>query len=193
MSRAKANYYDLYDFDHTIYDGDCSLDFYFFCIRRRPILLIYAPFQILNFLLFAAKLEDRTQFKARFFVFLRHLKNTSKMVDEFWESHFRKIKSWYLTQDHSRDIIISASPEFLLRPAFAKLKAHTLIATIMNSKTGQVRGKNCRGPEKVARLKKAMGAPQIRKAYSDSLADLPILNLAQQKYIVKANEIRELS
>lgn len=193
MGRSTPKQFDLYDFDHTIYDGDCSLDFYFFCVRKQPSLLIYSPYQVFNAFLLVARLEDRTKFKSRFFVFLRHLNDTSALVDEFWTGHYRKVKDWYLKQDHSRDIIISASPEFLLRPAFVKLKAHTIIATIMDPTTGQVSGKNCRGEEKVIRLRAAMGEPNIRNAYTDSMADLPMLSLAKSKYIVNGDKIHELS
>ena len=30
---------NVYDFDGTIYDGDSSIDFYLFCIKRKPSIL----------------------------------------------------------------------------------------------------------------------------------------------------------
>ena len=30
---------NVYDFDKTIYKGDSTLDFYFFCLRKKPIII----------------------------------------------------------------------------------------------------------------------------------------------------------
>lgn len=184
--------FDIYDFDHTIYDGDCSIDFYFFCVRKKPTLLAYMPYQLWHYALFVLRLESRTKFKNSFFIFLRSLNDTNKYVEEFWSAHFKKIKTWYKGSDHTKDIIISASPEFLVEPASHRLKVHLLIATRMDPKSGIVDGENCRGEEKVVRLKKALGKPQIRKAYTDSLSDMPILALAKERYIVKGDEVMSL-
>lgn len=27
--------FNVYDFDHTIYDGDCTVDFYLFCMKKK--------------------------------------------------------------------------------------------------------------------------------------------------------------
>lgn len=180
---------DVYDFDKTIYQGDCSIDFYLFCIRKKPKLLASFPFQLWHLWLFIAKLEDRTTFKSHFFTFLRGLGNTGKYVDDFWGSHYKNIKEWYKKLDHSQDIIISASPEFLLKPILPKLQVHELVATRMDAKTGVISGQNCRGQEKVVRLKQVLNGRAVRRVYTDSLADMPILALAQEKYIVKGNQI----
>jgi len=181
--------FDIYDFDKTIYKRDCAVDFYLFCLRKKPPLLAYLPYQLWHLTLFAIRLESRTNFKSHFFRFLRGLDDTAKYLDQFWAANYRNIKEWYKKLDHSNDVIISASPEFLLQPAFRKLKAHTLIATRMDPKTGLIDGENCRGEEKVVRLRQVLGEPKIRKAYTDSLADMPLLTLAKEKYIVKGDKI----
>jgi hypothetical protein len=184
---------DVYDFDKTIYDGDSSLDFYIFILKRRPWLLIYLPYQLLHAALFILKLEERTKFKSNFFVYLRGVKGINLLVDRFWETHYWKIKHWYLEQDHSHDVIVSASPAFLLEPAFTKLKAKALIATSMNSATGQITGNNNRGIEKVVRLKELIKEPVIRKVYTDHKSDSPLMELAQEKYLVKGMKIIRLN
>jgi phosphoserine phosphatase len=62
----------------------------------------------------------------------------------------------------------------------------------MDPDSGLIDGKNCRGQEKVARLKQALGKPAVKKAYSDSLADLPILSMAEEGFIVKGDKILSL-
>ena len=60
---------------------------------------------------------------------------------------------FYLDKKNNTDIIISASPEFLLKPVSKKLK-FKLIATKVDKKRGLFLGKNCYGKEKVKRWKK---------------------------------------
>ncbi len=183
-----ASTIDVYDFDHTIYYGDSSLDFYFFCIRNKPSLLKYLPYQFWHTLLFIAKLEPRTRFKSDFFIFLRDI-DTASYVNRFWDGHSKKVKSWYIKGDHSKDVIISASPDFLLRPLCDELQTRALIATKMNSRDGKIEGNNCRGKEKVRRLHEEIKNPTVRKVYSDSVSDMPILSLAEEPYIVFGDKI----
>ena len=183
---------NIYDFDNTIYRGDASLGFYFFCLRRQPSLLRYFPYQAWYFLLYLMRVVDKTAFKSAYFVFLRGLGDTKEVVNKFWEKRFGRIKRWYLTADHSKDVIISASPEFLLLPVFNELKAHKLIATKVDAKTGIIKGNNCRGEEKVARLLEVLDGSVIESTYTDTLSDLPILGLAKNQFIVKGDKILSL-
>ncbi len=109
-------------------------------------------------------------------------------VTDFWQKNTSKIKSWYLNFDHSGDIIVSASPEFLLLPLKDKLGFGKLIATKMNKADGKITGENCRAQEKVRRLK-ALGDIKIEKAYSNSLLDRPMLSLAKEAFIVKGDKV----
>ena len=86
------------------------------------------------------------------------------------------------------DIIISASPEFLLKPV-AKKYNFELIATKVDINSGKLIGKNCYGKEKVNRLLEEKGIKKFNKFYSDSLSDTPLSKLANVAYIVKKEEI----
>ena len=35
---------NVYDFDGTIYDGDSTLDFWYFCLKKHPQILLYLPY-----------------------------------------------------------------------------------------------------------------------------------------------------
>ena len=180
---------NLFDFDKTIYDGDSTIDFYLYCLRRQPNLIVALPRQILAFVRYAFRSIGKDQWKEEFFSFLAGTKDTDLLVLRFWESHENKIKSFYLKMDHSRDVVISASPEFLLAPICAKLGVKALIATKVDQKTGRLIGKNCRGTEKVTRLEEQFPDCRVLCAYSDSLTDLPILNLAEQAYLVRGKKL----
>lgn len=175
---------DVYDFDFTIYKGDASLDFWKYCIKRHPVLLGLFPLQMLVFLLMKAHLISDEQGKGIFFCFLRFLKDARRDVMGFWEENDKKIVKWFCvkTDEVDSSIVISASPEFLLIPICKKLEVSKLIATNMDIYTGRIYGKNCKGVEKVNRLKYEFDNCVIRRMYSDSLLhDAPLFDLAQEK------------
>lgn len=188
----KPQHVNLYDFDHTIYRGDASLDFILFELKRQPLLAKYLPFQIVSALLFKAGKKTRKQFKESAFVFLKDIKNIDVEVTKFWELHSHKIEKWYQAKNKNTDIIISASPDFLLKPITDKLNVGALIATIMDKKTGKISGENCRGEEKVKRLNQHNKNLSVNECYSDSISDLPMLKLSRHPFIVKKGRIQEL-
>ena len=174
---------DLFDFDKTIYDGDASRDFLVFCLRTQPRAWRELPRQAWAAGLFALGRLSRDRFKERSFAVLKRLPDPAAVVDEFWRQHQRKLAPWYTAQRQPTDVIISASPEFLLAPVIAELGG-VLIGTRMDPTTGSIDGFNCRGEEKVRRLSAAHPDAVVDRAYSDSLTDLPILRLARRPYLV---------
>ena len=176
-----------YDFDKTVYYNDSTRDFYFFCLKRHKRILLYLPYQGFWFLLFAAKAIRKTKFKEKFYIFFRGIRNMDQEVQAFWDTHEANLKGWYLKQKQNDDVIISASPEFLLRPICGKLGVR-LIASKADPYTGKYDGENCYGEEKVLRYKAEIDEP-IEKFYSDSLSDTPMARLAQEAYIVQGDTI----
>lgn len=87
--------------------------------------------------------------------------------------------------DHVRLVIVTASPEVLVAPFARGLGADALIGTELEfDAQGRVTGRfstpNCRGPEKVARLKAAFGPDvEIRAAYGDTAGDREMLAMAE--------------
>ena len=179
---------NVYDFDGTIYNGDSSVDFYLFCLRANPLLIRFLPHQLKGFLLYALKRIDKTQFKEHFFCFLNGV-DASTQVRAFWKQKESRIMEWYLTQQDKEDVIISASPRFLLQPICERLGIHTLIASEVDKSTGKFIGPNCRGEEKVLRFQEAFGKTQIENFYSDSKADLPMARLARHAFLVEGNTV----
>lgn len=183
---------NVYDFDHTIYRGDASLDFIVFCMRRHPSLIYYLPADCIAIFLYLVGIWDRKQIKQVAFAFLKSIKNIDQELEIFWAHNEQKLEDWYLKQKQPSDVIISASPEFLLRPIITKLGVDIMIATRMNKRTGKIEGENCRAGEKVTRLLQINPNPSFLNAYSDSLSDLPLLKLAQNPYIVHKGIVTKL-
>lgn len=177
---------NIYDFDGTIYDGDSSLDFFKYCLsKNKKIILDIIPI-CFSLILYLLKFIEKEKFKSNFFRFVKRI-DLDKYVDEFWKENDYKIKSFYKKNHLKSDIVISASPSFLLQPLVNKYN-FTLIATEVDKNTGKLIDKNCYGSEKVERLKEK-GITKCDKFYSDSLSDLPCALLAKKAYIVSKNKI----
>lgn len=177
----------VYDFDKTIYDGDSTVDFYKFCLRNYPCCIKrFIPAAIPGLLLVLKK-YDKTKFKEKFYKFLLDIPDIDKAVSDFWDENLSKIKSFYVPCD--TDIIISASPKFLLTEACKRLGIIHLLASEVNKKTGEYSGINCYGEEKVKRLNAYMSDYTIDEFYSDSYSDSPLANLSKKAFLVKGDEL----
>ena len=180
---------NIYDFDGTIYDGDSSVDYFLYSLKKQKKIVFNIPSICIAYLLYIAKIKDKKYFKSTFFSFVKESNNLEKDVDEFWKENIKKIKKFYLDSKEDTDIIISASPEFLLKPICNQLGVK-LIASDFDKKTGKLNGNNCYGEEKVKRLN-AIGIEKCDNFFSDSKSDIPLKNIANKAYLVKKNKIIE--
>ncbi len=179
----------VYDFDGTIYDGDSSKDFYLFCFKKKKSICKYWIKQFFTFALYILKLKSKTELKEAFFIFLKDFKDIDKLIEEFWNKNFCKIKKWYLIKQHNDDVIISASPEFLLEIPCKKLNVKELIGSKVDIKTGKFFEKNCYGEEKVRRFKQKYPNATITEIYTDSKSDLPLIKISKASFIVKKDKV----
>lgn len=178
---------NVYDFDKTIYDGDSSIDFYLYCLKRHPRILFLLPKQFFSFVKYKLKLENKITFKQDFFSFFQLIPNLEEEITNFWSINIKKIKAWYLEQKKSDDIIISASPEILLKPMIKLLQVKDVIASNV-SNTGLFLSNNCYGKEKVKRYKEKYNYI-IENFFSDSYSDLPLAKISRKAFIVKRNKV----
>lgn len=140
--------------------------------------------------MYALKIIDKTTFKERFYKFFLSVKDVENTVEKFWDANICRIKKWYLEQSEEDDLIISASPEFLLRPACDRLRIKRLIASRVNPYDGTYIGVNCWGAEKVRRLVEEMGDISYDYFYSDSYSDTPLAERAKvQSFIIKGEKM----
>ena len=180
---------NVYDFDNTVFVPDSSYCFLRYCMRHYPRAVCKViPSSLVQFLLYLKDgREDAQKLKEAMFSFLNRIDNVEEVVLEFWEEHFGQMEEWYLQQKREDDLIISASPDFLLRPA-AKRLGVSLIATEMNPYTGKIIGKNCHDREKVRRFLEDWPREAIENFYSDSLCDSPMAMLAEHAWMVKNHQ-----
>ena len=180
----------VYDFDKTIFFPDSSACFIRYCLRRYPRAVLRAlPSAGVIGLRWALKQAETKELKEQLFSFLPYLDNVDAIVREFWDHYRCHIGEWYRKQMREDDLIISASPDFLLRPVAEELGVE-LIATHMDPHTGRIIGNNCHDAEKVCRFLKVHPGETPDAFYSDSLSDSPMAWFSKEAWLVKnGNEL----
>lgn len=179
---------NIYDFDGTIYDGDSSVNFIKYCLKIKKECYLVLPKYAVMFLLYKLKIIKKETMKSAFFSIINYFDDIEKIVFDFWEQEKYKLKDYYLKQKKDTDIIISASPEFLLSPV-AEYYHFALIATKVDLKSGKIIGKNCHGEEKVKRLNEEMHITECEEFYSDALCDAPLSKIAKKAFIVDGEKL----
>lgn len=181
---------NVFDFDQTIYRGDSTRDFIIFCMKRHPKALFYLPyigFVSLRYYFF--HIGTKTQFKEKMYRFLKAC-DTERDVKLFWDKKLCNIKTFYHGIHCEDDVIISASPEFLLKPLEKRLDIH-VIASRVSPVDGTTTGENCYHEEKVRRFREKYPDGVIDEFYSDSYSDEPLARLANKAYIVDGDKLTE--
>jgi len=180
---------NVYDFDNTLLRGDSSARFFAFCLGHFPRMWRDLPGQTLNALLFALRLRKKQAFKQRMFHYLTLIGDVDRAVDAFWQANLPRLKAWYPPRHRDDDVVISASPEFLIRPACAHLGIQCVIGSPVDKRSGLFLGPNCHGQEKVSRFRARFPGGKIDEFYSDSHSDDPLAALADRAWLVKGERL----
>ncbi len=180
---------NTYDFDKTIYKSDSSTDFLIYCLFKHPKAFSRIPSIITGGVkYFIFKRGRKEDFKEKAFSIVKYC-DIDKDVADFWQKNKSKIKKFYLEQKREDDVIISASPRFLLEPICTELKIKNLICTEVDKNTGKFLSLNCWGKEKVVRFKMKFKNADVHKFYSDSFSDTPMAELADTAFLVKGEKL----
>lgn len=181
---------NAYDFDGTIYRGDSTIDYLLFCLIHQPRCLKGTPKAFQALLGYVCGRYSRDYAKQQCLLILKLVKNQDDLVGQFWDKHLQKMAPWYLHQMKTSDLWISASPTFLLAEPARRLGVGKVIATDVDQRSGLLLTQNCRGYEKVHRLRKEYPDSHINRFYSDSLSDEPMAKLAENAYLVRRKKVR---
>ena len=182
---------DIYDFDKTLYKKDSTIMFYIFCLNKKKNIIKYFPIQSYSFIKYKLKLISKIKFKEKFFIFLKDI-DTTECVKDFWMHNKKNIRINLIENNSNNEkVVISASPEFLLRDVCNEIGIDKLIASKVNKNTGAFNSKNCYGEEKVNRLNKEIKEYHVVNFYTDSFSDLPLAKLADNSYLIKNNKLEK--
>ena len=181
---------NVYDFDETILSGDSEYYFWDYIFKKHKNLKFYKlRLKFYHFLQKKLNLIEKTKAREKEYSFLKKLDNVDKDVEEFWGIYASKIKDWYKKNHREDDVVVSATPEFLLIPIMKKIGVNRLIATVMDKKTGKISGKFNNKGEKVNRFLQKFKKEDIECFYSDSLSDSPLAEISPKAYRVRGEEL----
>ncbi|OAA83151.1 HAD-IB family hydrolase [Clostridium ljungdahlii] len=193
----------IFDVDFTLTNSETLMEFYIFMVKKRPRLILYAPFSIISALLFVLKVFSAKKAKENFISFINGIseKDMELLTKEFYEKRLSKIfykDAMYTLKKFKNSgykiYLISASAEFYLKELYKIEEVDKIIGTrfqIVNGKhTRKILGQNCKGEEKVARLMESLKKDNIEVdfknsyMFSDSLSDLPLFKLVGNPYLI---------
>ena len=180
---------NIYDFDGTIYNGDSCRDIIKYGLKKHPFITYRA-------LKKAKKLNKEYEnglvsfekVKETMLSFIFEIPNYPKFINRFVFSHMKKIKPFYNSRKSVNDVIASASYELWISIFARNLGIKYVIATRTDFE-GHIIGKNCKGVEKVNRIRQVFPNANIACTYSDSEVDIPMLEMSNIAYVVEGNKL----
>lgn len=186
---------NAYDFDNTIYDGESIYDFFIFCIKKDKALLKYLPIVLLRMIEYKLNLLkiEKIYETCELIIdsFLKKINiDEDKLIKEFWKINYKKIKPKFLNMLKEDDLIITGCPNFLINYIKKDLKVKNIICTDFDLKNKKVNF-ICFGKNKVIAYKEKYNK-KINKFYTDSLSDIPFMELSKEVYLVNKNNIKKI-
>ncbi|MBQ6430547.1 MAG: haloacid dehalogenase-like hydrolase [Oscillospiraceae bacterium] len=177
---------NVYDFDKTVFAGDCSIGFCIWCMNHHPKLwFTFFPKAVVNLIRKKTGKMPEYLMQRKFFSYLTLIDDFDVQIERYWNKNEKKISAWYLAQKRPDDLIISASPTCIIEP-IAKRLGVQFMATEYDREYGVLLNNLMYAREK-AKYIFDHGFPLIENFYSDSLADTPLALCAEKAYLVTDN------
>ena len=190
----------VFDFDHTLYDGDSGSHLFAWLIRRNPLRLAAALLATPLLGPMVAFLPTR-RWGISGYVWigsfgLHAAREFDRVIDRYVDTHREQIAARLLPlalevfarhrAQGDRVVVATGAPPELAR-AILGFVAHEdvpVIGTAVGPRLGAVVAtRHCHNREKV-RMLRERGYADIHTAYSDSSADLPLLQAARSPVVV---------
>ncbi|MBQ8806512.1 MAG: haloacid dehalogenase-like hydrolase [Bacteroidaceae bacterium] len=166
---------NVYDFDKTICYKDSTFGFWCFCLTKKPWIILFLPLQFLALL---------TRKMSWWWIYLRVMNVNESLIKEFADKHERHICDWYLQQKQPTDVIVSASPEFIIREMATRLGVDC-VASQVDMETGRYYKPSCSGKQKVVQFRAKYPDTVIQSSYGNAESDQYIMNEGTHAYLVK--------
>lgn len=190
----------VFDFDHTLYDGDSGGHLFRWLIERawwrRLLALLVAPVAGPMVAWLPTRRAGISTFVWVGTIGLHRRRDLDALIDRYVDGHAAQIQARLLPvaldvlhrhrQRGDRVVIATGAPPELARAilAFVAHEDVPVIGTLVGPKFGAVAAKrHCHHLEKV-RMLREQGHIDIAIAYSDSRADLPLLLAAKSPVVV---------
>lgn len=193
----------IFDIDYTITKRETLMEFFKYAIKMDKKNIRFLPRAIFCGIMYMVKIYDERMVKEKFLKFIDGIKEKelAKLVNGFYHDKLKTIlyeDALYMIKklkNEGYDIyLISASPEFYVKEFYNIKEVDKIIGTKFHFSDGiftrKMEGKNCKGEEKVSRLKEVLKNEKIevdfKESYmfSDSLSDKPLLDLVGKPYLI---------
>ncbi|MBQ6819907.1 MAG: HAD-IB family hydrolase [Clostridium sp.] len=193
----------IFDVDYTITRKETLMQLYKYALTKDIKNVRFLPRAIYSGIMYSLGAYDEKQVKEKFLKFIDKIdeKELSKLVKNFYNDVLEKIlykDAIYMIKKLKNEgykvYLISASPEFYLNEFYAIKEVDMIIGTKFSIKEGKfirkMDGANCKGEEKVRRLKEVLKKQGLsidfKNSYmfSDSLSDKPLLDLVGNPYLI---------
>lgn len=193
----------IFDVDYTLTKKETLVEFYKFILKKNPKLLLTLPYVLRSGVMYIFKFIELKKAKEGFMRFVEniHEEEMNKLVKAFYSEKLSKLiyedamaKIKELKEKGFKVYLISASAEFYLKELYNIKEVDKVIGTRYKVEDGYhsscMIGENCKGEEKVRRLKEELKKENIEVdfqnsyMFSDSLSDLPLFNLVGNPYLI---------
>lgn len=191
----------IFDVDYTLTKSETLYELFKFMIKKDKKLIRYIPVSLGSAMLYVLKYFDEKKAKDNFIRFLKgiHEDNLAEIMKDFYHERLSKIlykdaidTMKKLKKEGCLIYLISASPERYLNELYNIKEVDMIIGTRLRYENYcySIHGENCKGEEKVKRLKEVLEKENIEVdfensyMYSDSLSDLPLLKLVGNPYLI---------
>ena len=191
----------VFDFDHTLYDGDSGSHLFKWLIERawwrQALALLAAPVAGPMVAWLRTRRAGISVFVWIGTVGLHRRRDLDELIDRYVASHVEAIKSRLLPialdvlhrhrEAGDRVVVATGAPPELARAilAFVAHEDVPVVGTLVGPKLGAVGAiRHCHHAMKMTMLREAGYTQPVAIAYTDSSADLPLLQAAQRPVVV---------
>ncbi|GGO03154.1 HAD family hydrolase [Saccharibacillus kuerlensis] len=191
----------IFDLDKTVIGRDSMFEFVRYGIRRSPSGLLRLPLIAGHSVLFKLGLMRAETAKQSYFYAINRM--TESDLEHFYESHLSQTIYPQAKEEMRRRkeegyhvLLVTASPHAYAQ-YFGRLPwVDDVIGTRLkpgadgHGYTSRIDGPNCKGEEKVRRIQQYLEEKGLEIdadqscAYSDSLSDMPVMELVRHRYFV---------
>ena len=193
----------IFDIDYTITKKETLMELFKYVIKNDKRNLRFLPRAIFCGIMYGVRIYDEKKVKEEFLKFIDGIKEQelAELVKKFYDEKLKTIlyedalNMMKKLKSEGYDIyLISASPEFYINEFYDIKEVDKVIGTRFSFEDGiftrKMEGENCKGIEKVRRLKEVIKNEKIevdfKESYmfSDSLSDKPLLDLVGKPYLI---------
>ncbi|MGL5617005.1 MAG: HAD family hydrolase [Sarcina sp.] len=189
----------FFDVDKTLIEGDSMFLLLKYTIDKYPKAKKRLPKLFMDLCFYKLGLINTKKAKESMFYTINYLSDND--LDNFYKEVIKKkifndalIEITKLKEEGYLTLLISASPECYLKHFENEEFVDGVIGTKLKAKenfyTNEIEGINCKGIEKVERINQYLKEKGITVdkekslAYSDSLSDKPMFDLANKAYLI---------